>query len=62
MKYCVFCMLFNQLQKVLIFNLFWSRYYKIYSLENTSANTIPKANYNSSNTNGRYPHKMTLQY
>ena len=62
MKYCVFCMLFNQLQKVLIFNLFWTTCYKIVSLQNTSVNTIPKANSNSINTNGRYPHKMTLEY
>ena len=45
MKYCVFCMLFNQFQKVLIFNLFWSTCYKIYSLQNTSVNTIPILQY-----------------
>ena len=62
MKYCIFCMFFNQLQKVSIFNLFWSARYKIYSLQSTHVNTIPKANSNSINTNERYPHKMTLQY
>ena len=45
MKYCVFCMLFNQFQKVLIFSLFWSSYYKIYSLQDTSVNTIPILQY-----------------
>ena len=38
-------MLFNQLQKILIFHLFWSTCYKIYSLQNTSVNTIAKASY-----------------
>ena len=57
-----FIMFFNQLQKVLIFNLFMSTCYKIHSFQNTSVNTIPRANSSSINTNGRYPHKMTLQY
>ena len=51
MKYCLFFMLFNEFQKVLIFNLFLSTYYKIYYLQNTSVNTIPKANSKSINTN-----------
>ena len=51
MKYCLFFMLLNEFQKVLIFNLFLSTYYKIYYLQNTSVNTIPKANSKSINTN-----------
>ena len=47
----VFCMLFNQFQKVLVFILFLSSWCKIYSLQNISVNTIPKANFNSINTN-----------
>ena len=51
MKYCLFFMLFNEFQKVLTFNLFLSTYYKIYYLQNTSVNIIPKANSKSINTN-----------
>ena len=58
MKYFVFCLFFNQLQKVLVFNLFSSTCYKTFSLQYT----IPKVNSNSINTNGIYPHKITLQY
>ena len=46
----VFCMIFNQFRKVLVFNLFLSTC-KIYSLENTSVSTIPKAYSKSINTN-----------
>ena len=44
------------------FKNYWFWTFSYISVQNTSVNTIPKANSNSVNTNGRYPHQMTLQY
>ena len=56
MKYFVFCLFFNQLQKVLVFNLFSSTCYKTFSLQYT----IPKVNSNSIKNVGTVSHPEVI--